>query len=113
MGVHQEILRLIYISSPGEKIEQSEAMQDDNWTKGLWRMQTADEMAETIILENRLMEVQLNDQHDEIIWLWMADGRYTARSAYRAQFVGSFCTFVSTTLWKPKVEGKHRFLLGY
>ncbi|KAF8781126.1 hypothetical protein HU200_001103 [Digitaria exilis] len=62
-----------------------------------------------IFLGNRLHEVQLSDQPDVIRWRWTADGQYTAKSAYRVQFAGSYCTFDSTSIWKAKVEGKHRF----
>jgi hypothetical protein len=33
---------------------------------------------------------------------------YTAKSAYLAQFRGSYSTFNSTALWKAHTEGKHR-----
>lgn len=46
-----------------------------------------DQMAEMVILGNRLMEVQLNDQQDNIIWRWTADGKYIMRSPYMVQFI--------------------------
>jgi hypothetical protein len=34
---------------------------------------------------------------------------YTAKSAYKVQLYGSFCSFDSMAIWKAKTEGKHRF----
>lgn len=86
-----------------------EDLQNGNWTRGLWRMSTVDEMAEMVILGNKIQMVQLNDQQDVIRWRWTADGQYTAKSAYQAQLVGSYCSFDSKALWGAKVEGKHWF----
>ncbi|KAF8720701.1 hypothetical protein HU200_023603 [Digitaria exilis] len=60
-------------------------------------------------LGNRLLEVQLNEQEGTICWRWTTDGNYTSRPAYQALFAGSYGMFDSTTIWKGKVEGKHRF----
>ncbi|KAF8670042.1 hypothetical protein HU200_051233 [Digitaria exilis] len=62
-----------------------------------------------LILESYIRTVQLNDQQDVISWKLTASGQYTAKSAYGAQLVGSYCTFDSKAIWKAKVEGKHRF----
>lgn len=86
-----------------------EELQNGNWTRGLWRMTTADEMVELVVLGNRLLEIQLNDQKDAIRSRWTADGKFTARSAHRPQFIGSYSTFDNTTIWQAKVEGKHHF----
>lgn len=80
----------------------------DNWTRGLWRMTTAEEMAQFIDLWERLQEVQLTDQPDSITWRWTVHGYYTTKSAYQAQFTGSFSTFNTSALWKAQTEGKHR-----
>lgn len=54
-------------------------------------------------------EVQLTDQEYDFIWKWTRHGRYTAKSAYVAQFAGSFCDFDSMAIWRAKTEGKHKF----
>jgi hypothetical protein len=82
-------------------------VQGDKWTRGLWRMTTAEQMAEFVSLWSLVQEVQFNDSQDEIRWKWSADGSYSAKSAYNIQFVGSFCPFNSKAIWKAKVEGKH------
>ncbi|CAN6246948.1 unnamed protein product [Urochloa humidicola] len=86
-----------------------EELHNQNWTRGLWRMSTTDEMAEYYSLWWKLRQVRLNDQEDTIRWRWTASGTYTAKSAYNAQLIGAYCSFDATSIWKAKVEGKHRF----
>ncbi|RLM99517.1 hypothetical protein C2845_PM06G35360 [Panicum miliaceum] len=66
-------------------------------------------MAEFVVLWERVQEVQFSDDPDKIIWKWTANGVYSSKSAYAIQFVGSYCTFNTSALWKAKAEGKHRF----
>jgi hypothetical protein len=80
-----------------------------NWTRGLWRMTTATEMAEFISLWALVSEVELSHTEDIIRWRWTANGHYSSRSAYKAQLIGSYCTFDAMAIWKAKTEGKHRF----
>ena len=56
-------------------------------------MTTVQEMAEFVILWDLIQQVQLTDRTDEIRWRWTADGIYTSKSAYRAQFNGSYSTY--------------------
>ena len=90
-----------------------EELHEQNWTRGLWRMQTVDEMASFVHLWDAVHEVQLTTEQDNITWRWMADGIYSAKSAYNLQFQGSYSTFRSDTIWQAEAEGKHKFLLGY
>ena len=43
------------------------------------------------------------------IWRWTTNGEYTAKSAYNAQFFGSYSQFKGKYIWKAEVEGKHKF----
>ncbi|CAN6171901.1 unnamed protein product [Urochloa humidicola] len=87
-----------------------EELENDNWTRGLWRMTTSDELAEFVLLWFQLLEDgQLNDTEDQIKWKWTVDGNYTAKSTYNAQLIGSYCTFNTNAIWTAKTEGKHRF----
>jgi len=90
-----------------------EELQDQKWTRGLWRMTTVQEMAEFVILWDLVQQVQLTDGTDEIRWRWTADGIYTSKSAYLAQFNGSYSTYNGNDLWKAQAEGKHKFFLGF
>jgi hypothetical protein len=72
-------------------------------------MTNAAEMAELISLWALVSEVELSENEDEIRWRWTTNGHYTARSAYKAQLNGSYCTFDASAIWKAKDESKHRF----
>ncbi|KAJ1269357.1 hypothetical protein BS78_07G205700 [Paspalum vaginatum] len=87
----------------------SEELPDLNWTRGLWRMETTQQLEEFISLWSLLEEVQLSDQEDSIRWKWTANGVYSSKSAYMAQFHGSLCPFKANSIWKAHAEGKHKF----
>jgi hypothetical protein len=86
----------------------SEDLHNGNWMRGLWRMSTAEQMAEFVQLWDCLLQVQLTEEADEIRWRWTADGRYSSKSAYEMQFRGTYCTFNTKTIWRAKAEEKHR-----
>jgi hypothetical protein len=65
-----------------------EELQNQNWTRGLWRMQTVEEMASFVELWDLVQGVQLTEDQDQITWRWTYDGNYTAKSTYNAQFHG-------------------------
>jgi hypothetical protein len=67
------------------------------------------QMVEFISLWSMLDQVVLSGQQDTIRWKWMADGCYSSRSAYQAQFIETYCSFDSKSIWSAKVEDKHRF----
>jgi hypothetical protein len=41
-------------------------LQNQNWTRGLWRMNTADQIVEFVILWDKLQHIQLTDTSDTI-----------------------------------------------
>jgi hypothetical protein len=86
-----------------------EEIHNQNWTRGLWRMETVEEMADFVDLWDKVLEVHLTSEVDKIIWKWTADGMYSSKSAYVAQFQGSFSTFKGEHIWKAEAEGKHKF----
>jgi hypothetical protein len=52
----------------------SEDLHNGNWVRGLWRMSTAEQMAEFVQLWDCLLHVQLTKEADEIRWRWIVDG---------------------------------------
>lgn len=86
-----------------------EEIIEHNWTRGLWRMNSVTEMAEFLLLWDSVQNITLNDQPDAITWRWSANGEYSAKTAYLAQFRGSYCTFQPAAIWRAQTEGKHRF----
>jgi hypothetical protein len=61
---------------------------NDNWTRGLWRMNTVEEMAQFVSLWDMVQNIEFHDRPDEIAWRWKNDRAYSFRSAYLAQFNG-------------------------
>lgn len=86
-----------------------EELINQNWTRGLWRMQSVSEMASFVQLWDHVQEIQLTEGRDQIKWKWTEDGNYTAKSAYMAQFQGSYSTFRGSHIWQAEAEGKHKF----
>ncbi|WVZ67318.1 hypothetical protein U9M48_016414 [Paspalum notatum var. saurae] len=82
-----------------------------NWTRGLWRMNTVQQLEEFLVLWDLLQEFQLTDVDDSIRWKWTLDGAYTSKSAYLIQFKGSVCSFKANLIWKAHAEGKHKFFM--
>lgn len=72
-------------------------------------MQTMVEMAEFITLWDLVQDVQFTEDEDQIKWKWAATGVYTSKSAYEAQFRGSFTTFEPSNIWRAYTEAKHKF----
>ena len=86
-----------------------EELVNQSWTRGLWRMQTIEEMASFVKLWDLVQQVQLTNEPDKIYWRWPADGNYNAKSAYNVQFTGAFSNFSANSIWKAEAEGKHKF----
>ena len=86
-----------------------EELVNQNWTRGLWRMQSVQEMACFVNLWDAVQAIQLTDQPDSIHWKWTAHGDYSAKSAYNIQFAGSHGQFISSHIWQAESEGKHKF----
>jgi len=86
-----------------------EELQDQSWTRGLWRMNTVQEMVEFVTLWDLVQQVTLRDQADQLLWRWTANGAYSSKSAYLAQFNGTYSTFLGNYIWKAQAEGKHKF----
>ena len=66
-------------------------------------------MAEFVKLWDLVQSQQLNDQEDQITWRWTADGNYSTKSEYLAQFRGSYTAILANSIWKAHAEGKLKF----
>lgn len=75
-------------------------------------MTTTTEMAELDTLWDMVDSVRLTEQQDEIQWRWTGDGKYTARSAYIAQFTSSSALLTATQSGLLRQRGNIDFLLG-
>ena len=66
-------------------------------------------MAQFVVLWDAVHQIQLTNTSDQIFWKWIANGVYTAKSAYLAQLKGTYCSFDADAIWHAHAEGKHRF----
>ena len=78
----------LYKLAWGKGLKLRDEVQNQTWTRGLWRMSTATEMAEFVYLWEAVQEVQFSDSPDLITWKWTANGLYSSKSAYDIQFLG-------------------------
>ena len=51
-----------------------EEFLNQNWTRGLWRMETVSQMANIVELWDAVQQRKFNDEQDTIKWRWTADG---------------------------------------
>jgi hypothetical protein len=105
----RDIAPLLYKLAWRKKLKAREQLENQSWTRGLWRMSTVEEMAEFVMLWDLVQGVHFSDEEDKIVWKLTADGQYTAKSAYEVQFRSSFCSFNPKWLWSAHAEPKHRF----
>ena len=47
---------------------------NQQWTRGLWRMDSVELMSQFVVLWDAVQQVQLTDRPDEIVWRWTANG---------------------------------------
>lgn len=88
------------------------ALSGQRWLLGLHRISTEPELQQFTKLWTRLgLLVLTPDQDDEISWNHTNNTVYSAKSAYRSQFIGSYSDANYDKLWKAKVEGKCNFFL--
>lgn len=88
-------------------------IRDANWTRGFWRMSTAEEIAELVNLWFLVDNVQLQQHEDSIVWRWTASGVYTAKSAYQVQFRGLSAPSMRRQSGKQKWRVSTESLLGF
>jgi mannosylglycoprotein endo-beta-mannosidase len=87
----------------------AEELENQSWTRGLWRMSSVQEMAEFVVLWDLVHDFQLSEQPDGMRWRWTINGEYSSKSAYRAQLQGSYFSFDVDSIWKAHAESKHKF----
>uniref|UniRef100_A0A0D9WD83 Reverse transcriptase zinc-binding domain-containing protein n=1 Tax=Leersia perrieri TaxID=77586 RepID=A0A0D9WD83_9ORYZ len=99
--------------SMGEKRRRADGIQGHLFLEGfseLLKITTLEQLNELVELGGLIQQVQLCSRPDDIVWKMNADGIYTSKSAYLAQFIGSYSTIDFTKLWEANSEPKHRFM---
>jgi hypothetical protein len=71
-------------------------IKGNNWIRSIARLNTPIQRSQYLEIWDVITTLQLtSDQPDTISWTLIADGKYSASSAYDAQFVGSHPRFVA------------------
>ncbi|WVZ92280.1 hypothetical protein U9M48_038358 [Paspalum notatum var. saurae] len=94
-----------------KNITVAKALQGNTWMRGFRRMTTDQELRQFVKLWRDIQNVHLSPQSDSITWRLSLTGEYTAKSAYDAQFFGSYSAYQWEKIWKAKVEPKCRFFM--
>ena len=85
----------------------SDALADDKWISDVDYSMAERVVEEFISLWTCLQRITVQPTHeDKITWLHTADGQYTARSAYRIQFLGMASSMTAKITWKTKAPPK-------
>jgi hypothetical protein len=85
----------------------SKELDNNRWITSVSGLNTVEELRDFIMIAYIVDSVTLDpSQPDSISWLWTTDGCYSAKSAYRAQFIGSYPRFSSNKVWRASAEPK-------
>ena len=106
-----DVAPLIYKISKRKSWKVSRALHDDAWIKAIDMHceLTWNHVTQFIELWSLLSHINISqDVHDTIIWKLSPNGEYSAKSAYKAQFMGAILTPMNKVIWKvwapPKVK---------
>jgi hypothetical protein len=107
LGRLRDIAPDLYKIASHKKRLVTKEIQDNNWILSVSRLNFADQLHNFIMVASILADVALDPlQPDSISWLWTNDGCYSAKLAYKAQFIGSFSRFRTKKIWKAYAEPK-------
>jgi hypothetical protein len=83
-------------------------INDGNWIRSLrGKITSTVQIEEFVSLWFRLHDFHLQPQvPDSIAWKWNPDGVFTVKSAYNAQFIGSYNHINSDFVWRARAEQK-------
>jgi len=100
------------ISNRARKRSVHEAMTEMRWISDIRGALTVDVLAEYLVLWDLLSDVVLQPEiEDTHIWQFSASGRYSAKSAYEAMFIGGIQFRPWERIWKSWAPGKCKFFM--
>jgi hypothetical protein len=106
----QNIAPTLFRKAKRKNITVQKALQDNKWIGHISPVVSAVELHEYVLIWELVHRIQLVEgTEDSIVWRWTADGEYTAQSAYRIQFQGTFSKLNLSPVWKARAEAKCRF----
>jgi hypothetical protein len=106
-GRLRDIAPHLYKVASRKKRPVAKELQNENWITVVSRLNSVDQLRDFLLVASITADVNLDPlQPDSISWIWTTDGSYSAKSAYKAQFIGSFSRFMTTKIWKAYAEPK-------
>jgi hypothetical protein len=108
----KDIAPLIFQISSHKKSKVAQAMKNNIWTSriALGNNFTLEHLSQCAHLWGLLQNVDLQDDvEDNITWRLMANGDYSAKSAYDMQFMGAISSSIYETVWKAWAPPKVKF----
>jgi hypothetical protein len=87
----------------------AEAICNGKWMRGLRRISTTPEVSQFVHLWTLVHQVQLTSQPNNVSWCFTTNGKYSAKSAYNAQFIGSFSDHDWKSVWHASMENECKF----
>jgi hypothetical protein len=106
----QNIAPTLFKKAKRKNITVQKALQDNKWIGHISPVVSAVELHDYVLIWELVHRIQLVEgMEDSIVWRWTADGEYTAQSAYRIQFQGTFSKLNLSPVWKARAEAKCRF----
>jgi hypothetical protein len=85
----------------------SKELENYRWISVVSGLNTMDQLREFLIIADVVANLTIDPlQPDMISWLWTSNRCYSAKSAYKAQFIGSFPSFSTNKVWRADAEPK-------
>lgn len=102
----------LFILCSRKNVSVANAINSQRWMSGLKRITSPLQLRQFTALWLQLQQIQLQPEIDDsICWNLTSSKVYSASSAYRSQFLGSYSTSRFDKLWRCKVEGKCRLFM--
>ncbi len=102
----------IYVASKRKNRYVHDALQESNWVRDIYilRITEADHVQQFVRLWTMIRRMNpLTEDQDSIHWDLTANGQYSAKSAYRLQFLGATRSAFNQTIWKAWAPPKCKF----
>jgi hypothetical protein len=108
----EQLAPLCFDLASRKKMTVKQALSGGRWMRGLQYIYSEDQLEQFVNLWRAVQQVQLMEgTPDAISWILTADGKYSAKSAYDAQFFGRIMQPHLEQVWRTRAEGKAQHFL--
>jgi hypothetical protein len=109
----EQLAPLCFDLASRKNLTVKQALSDGRWLRGLQSINSEEQLEQFVGLWQALQLVQLREElSDSISWTLTADGQYSAKSAFEAQFFGRIMQPHLEQVWKTRTEGKVQHFLS-